>query len=68
MPSFSYSPGDVVMIQPDNLDSVVDDFIQLLDLDPNKILKISKQDKGNTISPSLITTFNTHPGYYIHNT
>ena len=34
------------MIQPENLDSVVDDFIKVFDLDPNKILKISKQDKG----------------------
>ena len=49
---FSYTPGDVVMIQPENIESVVDEFIQLLNLDENKILVISKQDKGNLMASS----------------
>ena len=49
---FSYTPGDVVMIQPENMEFVVDEFIQLLNLDENKILRISKQDKGNLLVSS----------------
>ena len=38
------------MVQPENLDSAVDDFIQLLNLDPTKVLRVSKHDKGNPIN------------------
>ena len=34
------------MMQPENLDSAVDEFINLLNLDPDKVLQISKHERG----------------------
>jgi len=57
--NISYTPGDVVMIQPENIESVVDEFIQLLNLDENKILVISKQDKDTTLPSCLKNPIST---------
>ena len=40
----SYCPGDVVMIQPENVTSVVHKFMALLNLNPTATLLVSKND------------------------
>lgn len=40
--SLNYSPGDVVMILPENSKDNVDEFINLLNLDSNRQVKISR--------------------------
>ena len=46
----SYSPGDIVVIQPENSDAVVDEFTQLLGLNQNETLKLSSIDAGKYIA------------------
>lgn len=42
----SYSPGDVLMIQPSNLSDVADEFINYLALNPNQIITLSRNFPG----------------------
>eukprot|EP00112_Aurelia_sp_Birch-Aquarium-sp1_P018730 Seg4510.1 transcript_id=Seg4510.1/GoldUCD/mRNA.D3Y31 product="NADPH-dependent diflavin oxidoreductase 1" protein_id=Seg4510.1/GoldUCD/D3Y31 len=49
----SYSPGDVVMIQPENIEKVVEEFISLLKLNPEETVIISKNDPDCSI-PNLL--------------
>ena len=44
--NISYSPGDVAMIQPDNMTATVDAFIELLDLDPEQLFTLQENDPG----------------------
>ena len=44
--NISYSPGDVAMIQPDNMTFTVDAFIELLDLDPEQLFTLQENDPG----------------------
>ncbi len=46
---FSFRPGDVVMIQPENVTLFVDKFIALLNLNPEKRLRVTISDTGRTI-------------------
>eukprot|EP00795_Rhopilema_esculentum_P010504 gene10504-19221_t len=49
----SYSPGDIVVIQPENSDTVVDEFTQLLGLNQNETLKFSSSDAENPVPTVL---------------
>ncbi|XP_013410123.1 NADPH-dependent diflavin oxidoreductase 1-like [Lingula anatina] len=42
--NIKYSPGDVLMVQPRNMTDVVDEFIQYLNLDPNKQFVLKEND------------------------
>ena len=43
---FSYEPGDVVMIQPQNPADSVQDFIKLLQLEPNQEFILESSESG----------------------
>lgn len=49
--SFSYSAGDVLMVQPQNTPSVVDEFLSLLSLDAEQM--VSVETTGPSLPPSL---------------
>lgn len=59
---FRYEPGDVVMIQPENSTSAVEEFLQLLNLNRNKVVKISKRDNGIYLIFSLFILIRTSIG------
>lgn len=42
----SFSPGDVAMIQPENMTSFVEKFLGLLNLDPTTELRVTGNDPG----------------------
>ena len=42
----SYSPGDVVMIQPQNSEDTVDEFLSMLNLDPDRCFTLQQNDPG----------------------
>ncbi|XP_070532421.1 NADPH-dependent diflavin oxidoreductase 1-like [Ptychodera flava] len=42
--NISYSPGDVVMIEPQNLPDMVDEFLEHLQLDPDKLVTLQQND------------------------
>ena len=43
---FSYSPGDVLMIQPHNMADTVDEFMDLLHLTPDAQFTLQQNDPG----------------------
>ena len=43
---YSYTPGDVVMIQPCNSSESVDAFLQLLGLNPDQEFSLQPNDPG----------------------
>jgi len=51
----NYSPGDVAMIQPDNMTATVDAFIELLDLDPEQLFTLQENDPDVPL-PSCLPT------------
>eukprot|EP00794_Sanderia_malayensis_P015807 gene15807-17400_t len=44
-----FNPGDVVMIQPENMTSFVDKFIKLLNLDPAQEIRVSVSDPDHKV-------------------
>ncbi|XP_018422764.1 PREDICTED: NADPH-dependent diflavin oxidoreductase 1 [Nanorana parkeri] len=48
-----FSPGDVVMIQPQNSQQDVEKFCALLRLDPNKVFFLEHQDSDMPLPPQL---------------
>lgn len=58
--SLNYSPGDVVMILPQNSKENVDEFIDLLNLDRNQLIKIRRKNK-NFLGFNLYDTIENRP-------
>ncbi|XP_030853099.1 NADPH-dependent diflavin oxidoreductase 1, partial [Strongylocentrotus purpuratus] len=52
--NIKYSPGDVLMIQPRNLTSSVDAFLQNMNLDPDQMITISQGDPDVPLPPSWL--------------
>uniref|UniRef100_T1JNG4 NADPH-dependent diflavin oxidoreductase 1 n=1 Tax=Strigamia maritima TaxID=126957 RepID=T1JNG4_STRMM len=48
-----YSPGDVFMIQPENLEENVEEFLQLFDISPNTMFTVEQND-ANIPIPNLL--------------
>lgn len=42
--NFKYSPGDIIMVQPENHEDSVQEFIECLGLDPNKYFILKQND------------------------
>ncbi|KAK3755557.1 hypothetical protein RRG08_012779 [Elysia crispata] len=51
--AISYSPGDVVMIQPQNSPDTVDEFISMLNLDPHRRFKLQQNDPDVPLPPHI---------------
>ncbi|GFS22197.1 NADPH-dependent diflavin oxidoreductase 1 [Elysia marginata] len=49
----SYSPGDVVMIQPQNSADSVEKFLSILGLDPDKQFQLSQNDPDSPLPPQI---------------
>ncbi|XP_052831310.1 NADPH-dependent diflavin oxidoreductase 1 isoform X1 [Octopus bimaculoides] len=50
---FSYSPGDVLMVQPENSSESVQEFIECLQLDPNKLFILKQNDPDVSLPAEL---------------
>ena len=50
----SYSPGDVLMIQPSNLSDVADEFINHLGLNPNQKILLSQNYPGKFLQNTSV--------------
>lgn len=51
--SLSYSAGDVLMVQPQNIPSVVEEFLSLLSLDAEQVVSVETTDPSLPLPPSL---------------
>lgn len=51
--SLSYSAGDVLMVQPQNIPSVVEEFLSLLSLDSEQMVSVETTDQSLPPPPSL---------------
>ncbi|RUS69230.1 hypothetical protein EGW08_023009 [Elysia chlorotica] len=49
----SYSPGDVVMVQPQNSPDTVDEFISMLNLDPDRRFQLEQNDADSPLPPHI---------------
>ena len=45
-PSISHSAGDVLMMKPQNIASAVDEFIELMKLNPDQKFTLEQNDEG----------------------
>lgn len=54
--SLSYSAGDVLMVQPQNTPSVVEEFLSLLSLDPEQLVSVETTDPSLSPPPSALQT------------
>ena len=43
---FSYSPGDVAMVAPQNMADTVDDFISYFNINPDQLIHLHQNDQG----------------------
>ena len=44
---YSHSAGDVLMMKPQNIASAVDEFIDLMQLNPDQKFTLEQNDEGN---------------------
>ncbi|XP_068234531.1 NADPH-dependent diflavin oxidoreductase 1 isoform X1 [Palaemon carinicauda] len=50
----SHKPGDVLMVQPQNLEEFVNEFISVLNLDPEKKFSLESSDTNIAVPPSWL--------------
>ena len=53
LPPCSHSAGDVLMVQPQNLPSAVEEFTSLLGLNPDQCFMLEQNDPDTPLPPSL---------------
>lgn len=49
----SYSPGDVVMVRPENSPYTVEEFLSMLNLDPDKYFRLLQNDPDTPLPPEV---------------
>ncbi|XP_042203496.1 NADPH-dependent diflavin oxidoreductase 1-like isoform X1 [Homarus americanus] len=49
-----HKPGDVLVVQPQNLEEHVDEFISLLDLDPDELFYLESNDPNVSLPPAAV--------------
>ncbi|XP_066952117.1 NADPH-dependent diflavin oxidoreductase 1 isoform X2 [Macrobrachium rosenbergii] len=54
---YNYKPGDVLMVQPQNLEEHVDEFISVLSLDPEKKFYLERSETNLTLPPAWLLPY-----------